>query len=86
MHACIHRGSKRAVPNRHGNGGSVLEAWRLPPNFSAAAPMFAEIGYDFVAEAPPLQVQKNQRNHSAILSSCQSPETESSMRTSISSP
>jgi len=37
-----------------GNGGSVLEAWRLPPNFSAAAPMFAEIGYDFVAEAPPI--------------------------------
>jgi len=40
---------KRAVTNRHGNGRGAAAA----PQFSAVAPMFAEIGYDFVAQAPP---------------------------------
>jgi len=39
---------------RFGAGQAETAARRLPPKFSAAAPMFAEIGYNFVAQAPPI--------------------------------
>ena len=42
---------KRAITNRHGNGGGAAAA--PARRFLAAAPVFPKIGYNFFAQAPP---------------------------------